>query len=248
MESPLLKVGELAKRTGLTVRTLHHYDELGLLKPSHSSDSGYRLYSKDDLARLQQILSLKQLGFQLEEIRECLSRPDYDPVQTCRLHIARLSRQIEMQRRLCDRLEAFVEHFQSAGEVTNEEFLQMIEVMTMIEKYYTPEQLAQLETRAKDVGQDRMNQAPNDWGKLFADATAAMSAGVAPADPTAKELASRWLELIMQFTGGDPAIFKSLQTMYENEDNVMGRDTQAMKPVMDFIKAAAEAAGIKHPE
>ena len=48
----LLKVGELAKRTGLTIRTLHHYDELGLLKPSHRSDAGYRLYDRDDLARL----------------------------------------------------------------------------------------------------------------------------------------------------------------------------------------------------
>ena len=61
-----LKIGELASRTGLTVRTLHHYDEIGLLKPSHRTDSGHRLYTVRDLGRLQQIVSLRQLGFSLD--------------------------------------------------------------------------------------------------------------------------------------------------------------------------------------
>jgi branched-chain amino acid transport system permease protein len=60
------KVGELANRTGITVRTLHHYDEIGLLTPSERSRSGYRLYTEPDIVRLQQILSLRHLGFSLE--------------------------------------------------------------------------------------------------------------------------------------------------------------------------------------
>src|SRR6476620_1521247 len=64
MKLEALRVGELAKRTGLTVRTLHHYDEIGLLKPS--LHTGYRLYTATDVARLQQVLSLRQLGFSLE--------------------------------------------------------------------------------------------------------------------------------------------------------------------------------------
>jgi DNA-binding transcriptional MerR regulator len=74
MKFEALKVGELAKRTGLTVRTLHHYDEIGLLKPSLHTEAGYRLYTRGDVARLQQVLSLRQLGFALEEIRDCLDR------------------------------------------------------------------------------------------------------------------------------------------------------------------------------
>src|SRR5207253_3491412 len=83
-----LKVGELARRTGLTIRTLHHYDEIGLLKPSLHTESGHRLYTADDVARLQQIVSLRQLGFALEEVKGCLDRSDFSPLEVIRLHVA----------------------------------------------------------------------------------------------------------------------------------------------------------------
>src|SRR3990167_6381584 len=68
----LLKVGDLARRTGLTVRTLHHYDEIGLLKPSGRSESGYRLYSRADVARLHGIQALRHLGLPLADIAAML--------------------------------------------------------------------------------------------------------------------------------------------------------------------------------
>ena len=67
------KVGELAKITGLTVRTLRFYDQIGLFSPSEHSDAGHRLYNEADLSRLQQILSLKELGLTLEEIRSIVT-------------------------------------------------------------------------------------------------------------------------------------------------------------------------------
>ena len=75
MKFEALQVGELAKITGLTIRTLHHYDEIALLKPSLRTEAGYRVYTAADVARLQHILSLRQLGFSLNEIRDCLDRP-----------------------------------------------------------------------------------------------------------------------------------------------------------------------------
>lgn len=74
MQHTELKVGELARRTGLSIRALHHYDEIGLLKPSAHTASGHRLYTAADIARLHHILSLKQLGFSLEEIAGTLGR------------------------------------------------------------------------------------------------------------------------------------------------------------------------------
>ena len=71
------KVGELARRTGLSVRTLHYYDEIGLLSPSQRTDGNHRLYDAVDVVRLQKIKSLRALGFSLREIRESLDRPDY---------------------------------------------------------------------------------------------------------------------------------------------------------------------------
>src|SRR5512142_2641852 len=94
------KVGELARRTGLTVRTLHHYDEIGLLSPSRRSPAGYRLYGEDDVARLQRIVSLRQLGFTLEQIAENLSLPGSSIGQVLRLQIERLRERIEAETRL----------------------------------------------------------------------------------------------------------------------------------------------------
>ena len=92
-----MKVGELAKRTGLTVRTLHHYDEIELLKPSLHTESGHRLYTADDVARLQQVLSLRQLGFSVEEVRDCLDRPGFSALEMIGLRVARLRERIETQ-------------------------------------------------------------------------------------------------------------------------------------------------------
>src|SRR5437660_12121106 len=100
MQCEALKVGELARRTGLTIRTLHHYDEIGLVKPSLHTEAGHRLYTAEDIAHLQHVASLRQLGFSLEEIRDCLSRADFSPLEVIGRHVARLREQIEVQRNL----------------------------------------------------------------------------------------------------------------------------------------------------
>ncbi len=75
---PSFRVGEVARLAHVSVRTLHHYDQVGLLTPSARSESGYRLYTPDDLERLQNVLFYKELGFSLEEIRELMADPAFD--------------------------------------------------------------------------------------------------------------------------------------------------------------------------
>jgi len=87
-------VGQAATLSGVSVRTLHHYDEIGLLGPLERSDSGYRLYAEEDLARLQEILLWRSLGFPLDEIRELLDDPDRDPLEALHLHRERLVTQV----------------------------------------------------------------------------------------------------------------------------------------------------------
>ena len=102
--SGAMKIGELAKQTGLSIRTLHYYDEIGLLCPSDRNDVGHRLYSNEDIIRLQQILSLRQLGFALKEIRECLENPDFSLSQIINLHRDRMREQIALSHTLLERL------------------------------------------------------------------------------------------------------------------------------------------------
>src|SRR5262249_17928821 len=103
--SNALKVGEVAKRTGLSVRTLHYYDEIGLLQPSTHTESQHRLYGPAELERLQQIKSLRQLGFSLDEIRACLDAPEFSLRAVIDLHAARLRKQIKEETRLAALLE-----------------------------------------------------------------------------------------------------------------------------------------------
>ena len=246
------KVGELAARTGLTVRTLHHYDAIGLLSPSgrtgSAHGSGHRLYTAADLARLQQILSLKQLGFGLDEVRDYLSRADYDPRRVVRLHLARVKGQADELTKLADRLAALADALDRAEVVSADDFLNTVREITMIEQYYTPEQLEQLAARKGEVSQERIEEVQNEWPRLMAEAQAAFDAGMAPTDPKAQTLARRWFGLVAEFTGGDPGIFRSLKRMYQNEDTVVGMDVKAMRPMMEWVGKAAEAAGIELPK
>jgi len=244
MRFAALKVGELAKRTGLTVRTLHHYDEIGLLKPSLKTEAGHRLYTASDVARLQQVLSLRLLGFSLEQVRDCLDRPGFSPLQVIGLHVARLREQIELQQRLCDRLEAIATHLSAAGEVSADEFIRTIEEMTMIENYYTAEQMEYLKKRREEVGEERMRQAPADWAELIAQVRAEMEKGTDPTTPHVQSLARRWLALINEFTGGDPGISKSLGRVWnEQGDNIVAQHGTEYDPrgVSEYIGQAIAA-------
>lgn len=92
MTTPTRTVSELAELAGVTVRTLHHYDEVGLLRPSARSPAGYRLYDHDDLLRLQQIMFWRELGFTLAEIADALDDPEFDRVAALRDQRAELAR------------------------------------------------------------------------------------------------------------------------------------------------------------
>jgi DNA-binding transcriptional MerR regulator len=245
MRFEALKVGELARRTGLTIRTLHHYDEIGLLRPSLHTASGHRLYTADDIARLQQVVSLRQLGFSLEQVRDCLDRTGFSPLEVIRLHVARLREQIELQRGLCERLEALADYFRPAGEVSAETFLQAIEVMTMIENYYTPEQMESMRKRREEAaaaGQDIAKQGQADWAALMADYTAAMEQGIDPADPKVQALEKRRQALVNAFTGGDKGIEQNLKRLWTEQGDKLSAQYGYHPKVMEYLGKVAEAA------
>jgi DNA-binding transcriptional MerR regulator len=99
-------VKEVAKLSGISVRALHHYDEIGLLKPAYVGANGYRYYGRDELLRLQQILFHRELGFPLEEIRQVLDAPEFDRIAALRSHRQRLTEQIGRHRELVRTLDA----------------------------------------------------------------------------------------------------------------------------------------------
>ncbi len=212
-----LRVGELAQQTGISVRTLHHYDEIGLLSPSRRSEAGYRLYTPNDLVRLQHILALRYLGFGLDEIRHCLIHPDYTLVRVIHLHIQRMQEQIAMQQLLCRRLEALATAFEQTDSVSVTDVTAIVEVIRTMEQYFTPDMLQELEERRKQIGPERIQQVEAEWPRLIAEVRTAIAEGVTPDSPMAQQLARRWMDLVHAFTGGNPQIAQALNTMYQQE-------------------------------
>lgn len=236
-----LKVGQLAARTGTTVRTLHHYDEIGLLRPARRSSSGHRLYGPEEIERLQQIKSLQQLGWSLEEIREALAESGMAPLDVVRLHLQRARRDLDRQQRLVDLLRRIESCLAQARQPSSDLFLRAIEAMTMFDKYYTPEQLKKLEQRRAEVGDARIAEVQEEWRKLYANAETEMNKGTDPADPAVQRLVRKSRELIAEFTGGDPEIHASLNKMYSQESEVR-EQWGPPAAVREYLAKAAAAA------
>jgi DNA-binding transcriptional MerR regulator len=245
-ERVLYQASEFAKLTGVTVRALHHYDRLGLLKPSGRTGAGYRLYGVRDVARLQQIVTLKFIGLSLKQIKAALDRDSFNLSTALRLQreiLGEKRRQLEMAIGAIEKAERVMS---SNGEPDWETFAKIIEVINMqnewdwVKKYYTEEQLQELSQRATP---ELLEQAQHDWAVLLKEVNAAISEGVDPSSERAQSLAARWSALIESFTGGNPGIAQSLSNLYKDQANW---PAHAQKPFSDdamtFINKARAAS------
>jgi DNA-binding transcriptional MerR regulator len=221
MKEPPWKVGEVARNTGTSVRALHHYDAIGLLKPSLRNAAGHRLYDRADIERLQQVHSLRLMGISLDETKRMLYGANASPRQVIDLHLARLDEQIITQQRLARRLRALAHHLDMAEPVSLDELCHTIEEMMKMEKYFTPEQLEVLEQRRVGITQEHMHEVRDSWNEIIPKVRAAMENGVDPESEEVLALAYRWKELVNEFTGGDPAIAKAVTTMYHQERQLL---------------------------
>ena len=240
------KASEFALRAGVTVRTLHHYDRLGLLKARGRTQAGYRVYTDRDLARLEQIVALKFVGFSLKEIGDVLNRGGD------LLTALRTQREIMGEKRMqIDRaIEAIAqaEHAFGKGEQSGFDALtKIIEVIEMqdnmqwTDKYYSAEARAKL-ARAREQDPDIARRGQEQWAVLLADVDKAMAEKVDPASERAQDLARRWSELIRAFTQGDPEIEKGLKALYSDKQNWPSTFQQPFQSEATQFICAAQAA------
>jgi DNA-binding transcriptional MerR regulator len=236
--APVWKIGELARRTGLNVRTLHHYDEIGLLSPAERSDGGHRVYDDADVQRLYRIVSLRSLGFPLDAIAQALDSSSFDPREAVEDHLRRLEAQIVREQRLLSTLRHLRDRLHA------DDFLTTIEELTMRARYYTPDQLDQLEQRRQALGEDAIKAVEREWAEIFATLKAEMDKGTYPADPRLKPIGERSRELLDMFTGGDPGIQASLKRMYETEGPEKASRGMADPAVFEYL---AQVRAASHP-
>jgi len=239
----LYTVGALAEASGLTVRTLHHWDEIGLLRPAERSAAGHRRYSADDVRRLYRIVALRGLGLSLEDVGAALEQEGPDLRAAVAAHLVRVEEELAQARDLRRRLKGILDAFDQMGEPSTDQIIDAIEVMTMSEQYYTPEQLEQLEARRNELGDEGMAKAQQDWADLIAELDAERVAGTDPADPRVQALVDRWQALIGAFTGGDPGIAASLKRMYAEQGPEKASRGAVNPEVMEYAGRAMAARG-----
>ncbi len=212
----LLKIGALAKHTGLTIRTLRHYDDIGLLVPSHRSEAGYRMYGDEDLVRLHRIQALKQLGLGLAEIGETLADTGMDFGDIIARQLAALDRQAEQVEKLRAQLLRLQAQMTQGSKPEMADWLITLELMTMYEKYFNPDELKALDAHRRQAGPDLDLR----WAALTKALRAAMEEGVAPHEERAQEMASEWSVLAQETVGNDATLLAKLDTMARNEPAV----------------------------
>ena len=217
MDARAWKVGELARRTGVSVRTLHHYHEIGLLVPSQHTEGGQRLYLPADLERLQRILSLRQLGLSLKEIAEHLEDPSKSALEVVEAHRRELEERLKVQQRLHERLGRIARGLRSRESVELEDLFAAIEDTNRIERYFEDEDIAYLEERREEVGEDRITQVQEEWKAIFREVEEALGRGRAADDAALESTARRARALVAEFSGGHAGVERSVAKMYAEE-------------------------------
>ena len=158
----LYTVKALARLSGVSVRALHHYDQIGLLKPACVGENGYRYYGREEMLRLQQILFHRELEFPLEAIAEVLARPDFDRLEALRRHRTKLAAQAARYRRLLKTLDTTLAALEGEADMDDNELYQG----------FSPEKQAEYEAWLVDRYGDGMRQPiadaktrMKDWSK-----------------------------------------------------------------------------------
>ncbi|NUO59909.1 MAG: MerR family transcriptional regulator [Hamadaea sp.] len=200
MEQRRWRVGELAAATGLTVRALHHFDEIGLLCPAERSSAGHRLYTPADVRRLYRIVALRQLGIPLTDIGHSLDGEPDDLAYAVSRQLEHAEAELTRWERVRRRLVALDAALRQA-DLPVQELLDTMEVIVR-ERYFSDEQLARMK--------QRHSAGFGEWMASIAalDERAAelAAAGVDPSAEEARELVRRWNAVMVEMSGGDRAI------------------------------------------
>jgi DNA-binding transcriptional MerR regulator len=233
------KVGELAAATGLTVRSLHYFDEIGLLRPAQRSAAGHRLYDGADVRRLHRILTLRRLGVPLSEVRRSLEGGTEELADAVRRQMAHVEHDFERLTALQQRLARVLAVLAQGREPPIDDLIDAMEAM-MQHGYFTPEQLEAFENRHRNVGAGAFAEWERRWSALDGEARNLVAQGADPADPEALALARRWAALMHDMSGGEP---RTVSAMYAKLDG-KGADSATRGVVSaeawSFVKRALE--------
>lgn len=219
-------IGELAKATGVTIRTLYHYDEIGLVSASERTAAGHRRYTEGDLRKLYRVRALRGLGLRLDEIAEVLRHPADDLTALRDLLTAQLA-EIELQAarlgQLKDRIGGLLRQLDRSVMPDAEQFMATLETISMYESYFGRELRDHLARRRAELGDEHLETVRAEWLELVREFRRHMLAGTPVDDPQVRDLSARWQAMAAGLQSGDA----QLDTRISAAGTALWRDNAA---------------------
>ncbi|MBD0838912.1 MerR family transcriptional regulator [Streptomyces sp. TRM68416] len=247
-------VGQVAGFAGVTVRTLHHYDDIGLLAPSERSHAGHRRYSDADLDRLQRILFYRELGFPLDEVAALLDDPDADPRAHLRRQHALLTARIEKLQKMAAAVEHAMEARRMGINLTPEERFEVF-------GDHDPEQYAE-EAEQRWGGTEAYAESQrrtaaytkDDWKRMQAEVAAwaerygaLVAAGEPPTGEAAMELAEEHRQHICRwFYACSYEMHEGLGEMYVSDERFKAHYDSMSPGLAEHLRTAIKANAARH--
>lgn len=243
------QVKDVARLTGVSVRTLHHYDAIRLLAPSGRTAAGYRLYTDADLLRLQQILIGRELGLPLEEIRQSLDDPCFDRKAALldqRQQLRDRARQAEAMIRAIDSALAAIDGSATTGEINMADLFDGFDPSGYEEearqRWGNTDAYAQTEKRTKAYTPDDWKALKAEQVAIYAAAFAALKAGKAPSSVEAMDIAERHrLSIDRWFYPCSHTMHQGLASMYESDDRFRQSIDKHGEGLTTFLAEASRA-------
>lgn len=235
-------IGELSVLAGVSVRTLHHYDRIGLLVPEARTRSGYRVYSRANLLRLQQILLWRSLDMPLEAIARELDRPDRKPLEELRAHRERLLKRRDELDRMLGTIDRTLAYHEEKTMLSDEEMYDGIRPETATawreeaRERWGSDLVSQSEKRVKAMGKDGLARVKATGAEVSLAFVAAMKEG--PGSPQAQEACSRQWEWIRNFYEPSAEVFAGLGAMYRDDPRFSAQYEEIAPGLASFMADA----------
>ncbi len=237
-------VNELAEISGVTVRTLHHYDEIGLLIPSERSDKGHRFYSKRELLRLQQILFYKELDMSLQEIREVLDAPDFDLVEALKDHKKKLEKRAEQMQKLLVTLEKTINKLNQNKMMTDKELYEGFSPeeaknnrREAVERW-GEEKIKKSEDKLRALGKEKFKAIKMEGENLVKNLAGLMDRE--PGDTEVQAVVAAYHRHLNQFHEIDKEMYRALGKMYVEDERFKANYEKVKSGLAEFLHQAIE--------
>jgi len=235
-------IKQLADLAGVSRRTLHHYDGIGLLRPSRQGANRYRYYDDEAMLRLQQILFYRELGLSLLEIQEILDQPDFDVLQALQAHKSELQKRVTRLNRLIETVDKTILHVKGEMEMSKNEIFagfseeQQEEYAEQARQRWGAEQVDQSMKRWKSYLPEKKQQILEEGQAIYVDILANMEKG--PASPEVQACLDRWHQHMRYFYEPTWNILRGLGQGYA-QDPAFRATFEKMHPDLpDFLEAA----------